>query len=353
MPAISVDTFFGCSLMIVLVLAAMTSTSHLLSPLLGEGTGTEFPRRQSLSRHFLLNDGKPPDWGTDHETPLESFGLDRTDSSDPYNLDVDKVTRLNSDNIFGINEAQIFSSIGIRDLSFRLGIKPIFEVTLNQGSANRGSTDTMYEFHVATDKQGIPIHSRLRSYVIAGEYFRSYSSVAPQGTTIINFTIPNNTEGPALMIVLAQSVSNTRIMSYNTCQFSHNGSEPRIRGTFLKLSPLDYAVDTRWVYPDVELSSAYALTYDYSSIITQTASGNQSVSYSIPHYLDPGPTVVVATGWNSTSFFAEWTSYPQIPLEAGADFSSNTRTNVFAYDYIVKIGSALYQARIWIGGPAE
>lgn len=354
MPAISVDTFFACSLMLMLVLSAMTSTSQLLSPHLGKTVDNDIlGRYESLSRHLLLNEGKPSDWGRSRVLPLESFGLDQADLSDPYNLDIDKVTRLNSGNVYRIDEAQIFSSIRIGDLSFRLEMKPIFEVTISPGSAIRGPIDTAYEFNVATDKQGVPVHSELKSYVIAGNYFKSYSRIAPQGTAIVNVTIPNNIEGPALIIVLARASPNTRIVSYNAYPFSHNGSEPNIKGTFLRLSPLDYTADVHFIYPETELSNAYALSYNYSSIMTRTPISNQSVNYSIPHYLDVGPTLVAVTGWNSTSFFTEWTAYPQIPLAAGADFNSDTRANVFTYDHIVTIDSTLYQCRIWIGGPSE
>jgi hypothetical protein len=60
---------------------------------------------------------------------------------------------------------------------------------------------------------------------------------------------------------------------------------------------------------------------------------------------------MVITGLNSTSFFAEWVAYPQIPLEIGANFAnSNSLSNVFAYTYIVTVDSALYECRVWLGG---
>jgi hypothetical protein len=60
---------------------------------------------------------------------------------------------------------------------------------------------------------------------------------------------------------------------------------------------------------------------------------------------------MVITGLNSTSFFAEWVVYPQMPLEIGADFAnSNSLSNVFAYTYVVTVNSAFYECRVRLGG---
>jgi len=102
------------------------------------------------------------------------------------------------------------------------------------------------------------------------------------------------------------------------------------------------------------LSKTYALTVNYYSNLTQTASDNHSVTYSLPHFLDPSPTLIVVTGWNSTIFFTEWTTYPQIPLQTGANFADSiTLSNVFTNTYTVTINSALYECTVWLGGPKE
>jgi len=53
-------------------------------------------------------------------------------------------------------------------------------------------------------------------------------------------------------------------------------------------------------------------------------------------------------------FFEEWSAYPQVPLQTGADFAgSPTLSNVFSFTYLVTINSALYECTVWLGGPRE
>jgi len=170
----------------------------------------------------------------------------------------------------------------------------------------------------------------------------------------VNATISNDVNGPALLVVFARSVSNAKIVSFSAYPFAHNSTDPKPEDTFLKLSPLNYKLNVSLIYPETNLSDAYALSFNYSSILTQTENSSQSATYNIPHFLDPSPTLIVVTGWNSTSFFTEWTAYPQIPLQTGTNFASSaTLSNVLAYTHLVTIDSALYKCTIWLGGPRE
>jgi hypothetical protein len=86
--------------------------------------------------------------------------------------------------------------------------------------------------------------------------------------------------------------------------------------------------------------------------LEQISGSNQSVTYNIPRLLESSPILLVATGWNSTTFFEEWTAYPQIPVQTGANFEDpNILSNVFANTYLVEINSAFYECTIWLGGP--
>ena len=68
---------------------------------------------------------------------------------------------------------------------------------------------------------------------------------------------------------------------------------------------------------------------------------------SIPHLLEASPMILVLNGNNVSTSFAEWTTYPQVPLEIGADFSDlTTRSKAVALTYIVSINSVLYESVI-------
>jgi len=102
----------------------------------------------------------------------------------------------------------------------------------------------------------------------------------------------------------------------------------------------------------MNLSNAYALTFNYDSTLTQISQSNNYVTYGIPQFLDSSPALLILTGWNSINFFAEWVAYPQIPIQIGANFAaSRTLSNVYVNTYVVMVGSTLYECTIWLGGP--
>jgi hypothetical protein len=355
MPAISVDTFFACSLMVLLVLSAMAGASKLLYPYLNSAVDPNIAERyREISKYMFLNGGKPSNWGQNGDTIPETFGLARAGSDDAYELDIDKVSRLNSENTYGLSYAQIFTAFGIPDVSFSIEIKPVFEVAINLTAAFEGSNETTYQFEILTEKQGVLVQAELKCYVVAENYLDAENAHVSDGRSYLNVTISNDVAGPAMLAVFARSASNTRIVSFATCPFAHMYAEPEAGGTFLRLSPLNHTLTASFTYSETVLSSAYALTFNYNSTLTLTAANDESATYDIPLFLDSSPTLIIVTGWNSTNFFAEWTAYPEVPLQTGANFAgSTTLSNVYAFAYIISINSALYKCTIWLGGPKE
>jgi len=341
--------------MVLLVLSAMASTSKLLYPHINNAVNDDIAERYGeISKYLLLNDGMPSDWGQNCETIPETFGLAKAGSNNAYELDIDKVSRLNSENLYAVSYAQIFTALKMLDISFKVEIKPIFEVAINLTGTFNAANETIYQFEISTEKYGVPIQAELKCYVIAENYLETNLAYVSDGIAYVNVTLSNDVKGPALFVVFAKAVCNSNIVSFGVYSFAHNSSELKPKGTFLRLSPLNYTLTASPIYPGIDLSKAFALTINYYSNLTQTASDNQSVTYSLPHFLDPSPTLIVVTGWNSTTFFTEWTTYPQIPLQTGANFADSiTLSNVFTNTYIVTINSAIYECTVWLGGPRE
>ncbi len=355
MPAISIDTFFACSLMVLLVLSAMAATTKLLYPSINEALDAETAKRyREIAEYLLLNHGEPSDWGQNWKAVPKTFGLAEADAKDPYELDIDKVSRLNGENLYALSYAQIFTSLGIPDVSLRLEIKPIFDMSINLAEVFEGPDGITYEFEVLTERSGGVLPVKLKYYVIAENFLEASDVYSSYGEISFNVTIPKNASGPALLVVFAKSSSNTKIVSFNVYAFAHNSPEPEAKGNFLKLSPLNYSLTALLNSPETTLSTAYALTFNYSARLTQTSNANQSATFTIPKLLDSSPAVLVVTGWNSTKFFTEWTAYPQIPLQVGASLAdSPSLSNVFAYTYLVTIGSSFYKCTVWLGGPRQ
>jgi hypothetical protein len=341
--------------MVLLVISAMATTSRTLYPHINNDIDAIAAERyKEISKYLLLNDGTPADWGQNGQITPETFGLAKSDSQYAYELDIDKVTRLNGENLYGVTYAQIFTALKMPDVSFEIEIKPIFEVLINLTASSEEANETVYEFNVLSRKNGVPVSAELRYYVVAENYLQTNSANASSGETSLNVAISNTVKGPALLIVFARTSHNTKIMSFGVSAFAHNSKEPKRRNTFLRLSPLNHTLNASLVISGINLSRTYALTFNYDSILTQVSNNNQSAEYSIPHFLDSSPILIIATGWNSTVFFTEWTAYPQIPLHIGANFTdSSPLSNVFAKTSTVTINYAIYECTLWIGGPRE
>lgn len=351
MPATSVDTFFACSLMVLLVLSAMAGASKILYPQINNSVDEfAYERLMEIAKYLLLNPGEPSNWGQDSQVVPEKFGLAEADA-EAYTLDVDKVSRLNSENRFSLSYAQMFTTLKISDVSFRIEIEPIFEVSTNLTATFHAENETIYQFEVSTERHGVPVETELKYYVVAENHFEANQTYASKGIASFNVTLSDDVGGPALLIVFAKAVYNSRIVSFSAYGFEHNSGEPQTTSTFLRLSPLNHTLEVLLGYQEITLGEAYALTFNYSSPLRKIANDSQSATYSIPCLQDSSPILLVVTGRNSTTFFAEWVSYPQVPLQTGANFDGlSALSNVFFYSYIVTINNALYQCKLLLGG---
>jgi hypothetical protein len=340
--------------MVLLALSAMASTSKLLSPQLNYAAdGNTAERYKAIADNLLLNTGTPTNWGKGIHTNPESFGLARTGTDSLYDLDVDKITRLNSSNLYAIGYPQIFSSINIPDVSLRIEMKPVFDVNIDLVATFSKADQTIYNFRILTNKHGTAVTSNLKTYVIGQNLTASDNISALNGETYFNATLPNTLSGSALLVVLAESAYDNKFTSFGCYPFIHNSTPPESDDSFLRLIPLNDTLVAAFTHAPVPLSSAYALTFDGDLTLTQIGSNNESATYAIPCLLGSN-LILVVTGVDSSRFFAEYISYPQIPLMFGANFdNSNTLSSVFTHTYLVTIESAIYECTIWIGGPKE
>ena len=345
MPASSVDTFFACSLMVVLIVSAMVSTTKIVQPYLTDlanMNGVE--RYRGFAEYLLLGTGSPSNWGRVEDVTPTAFGL-ASETQPPYALDIDKVSRLNGNNVYSITYQEILAALGTTDVSFNIKIRPLFEVFINLNSNQTNGANTTYNFQITTSKSGSPVLAWLQSYAIVGTYIDSVSSSTDSnGASSADVNLPNSQNGTALLLVLAKAKADSQIVSFNVYSFGHNSEAPEPNGTFLQPSPLNHVLNVSFLDPDVNVSNAYVFTYSYNFNLTQTASGNQTVEYNVPDLLEACPMMLVLNGNNGSTSFAEWTAYPQLSLEIGADFGDLiTRSKAVALTHVVSINSALYE----------
>jgi hypothetical protein len=149
--------------------------------------------------------------------------------------------------------------------------------------------------------------------------------------------------GTAILIAFAKAQSNNQIVAFDAYTFAHNSQEPLPNRTYTQSSPLNHILNLTFTYPHEEAPKAMVLTFNYNFSLTETNLNEQSIEYEIPRLLDSCPMVLVATGFNSSSSFVEWTSYPQLPLTLGANFEDDAETSAVTFSHIVTINSALYE----------
>lgn len=348
MPASSIDTFFACSLMVILIVSAMVSTAKLVQPYLSTLANTNgVDRCRGLADYILLNPGNPSDWGRIGNSAPSAFGL-ASDAVKPYALDLDKVSRLNSQNTYAITYQQILAALGTSDTSFNIQLRTIFQVFIDPVSSQNLGNETIHTFHVSTTKSGFPISTWLNCYVILASYVDNViSSTDSDGVGTINVTLPNSLSGTTLLTVLARAQAYPQMMAFNAYSFGHNSETLSPNGTFLRLSPLNHVLNVSFQEPALEIADAYVFTYGYSFSLSPTALGNQSIEYSVPLLSEASPMILVVNGYNGSASFAEWTVYPQLPLEIGANLDDlNTRLEAEALTYIVSVNHVLYEAVI-------
>lgn len=345
MPASSIDTFFACTIMITLVLAAMVNTSNMLRPSMDNAlhqNDTELLRQ--LAEHLLLSKGTPDNWGSLKDTVPTNLGFADLTAFSPYGLDIDKVTRLNNINSYSLSYAQLWQAVGVNDASFSIEIKTLFNVSITLLSTTAGANETTYQFNVYAHKSGTPVPANLQCYVIATDYIDSVTAqTSADGHASISEDIPNSMSGTAILAIFAKALSNNQIVAFNAYTFAHNSSEPLPNRTFTRLSPLNHILNLTFTYPNAEVRKALVLTFNYNFSLIEKSLNEQSVEYEIPRLLDTSPMMLIVTGFNGSSSFAEWTSYPQLPLTFGTSFEDDARTSTVSFSHIVTINSALYE----------
>jgi len=333
LPTISIDTFFGCALM---VSVALLATAFFVGTMQTRLNGLEDLNKESflraLAEHLVTSYGVPIDWGSNGDTIPASFGLSDSGSSNPYELDVDKVGRLNSLNSFSVSYVEVSEAARLNKIALGISISPMLSIIVEPSRNETSGDATTYTFRLYVSGRSGPASAKLHSYVVAKDFLTSVDNVtSDSGIGYVSVQIPNASSGPALMVVFARSQFDDRLTSYEVYSFAHLSSEPLSNNSYFDLSPLNYSLTVNPKNPETIVENSYAFSYGYQSNLT-LASEN---TYSIPASLDKSPTVLVLRGVNGSSHFAEWVSYPQIPLQFGADFSGSEE-NVFTYPVMIK-----------------
>jgi hypothetical protein len=342
-PAISIDTFFACSL---LVSVALLATASLVGTMQDRITAMQDLNKadylRNIAEHLVTSYGTPVDWGASGAVP-SSFGLADNESPYLYALDIDKISRLNSQNSYSLSYAQASVAGRLNNIALGISVSQMLSITVTLSGNSTIGDETAYTFQVSVSQASGPISAALQCYVVTKDSVSTISNTTSSaGVGYVTVQLPNASNGPALLVVFARAAFDERVTAYEAYSFAHLAQEPSPNHTFLGLSPLNYTLSVEENYPDVTIEHGYAFSYRYQSNLTAAS----AATYAIPEFMDKSPTILVVSGLNDTTPFVEWTAYPNIPLDFGSDFE-NSEQNVFVYTVIIK--GALYKLTLSFG----
>jgi hypothetical protein len=342
LPSISIDSFFACSLIVSVALIAVAFAAGSLHTQIGSVEDVnKMGYLQGIADHIVSNCGAPADWGSSSTIP-SSFGL-ADDSQTPFSLDVDKVTRLNSDNTFALGYFEMLQAARLDNIALSVSVTQMLSVDVDLYSNVSLGDVTSYTFRMQVSQDSGPLSASLRGYVVAGDFESNVSGFTDEsGISFVSVEVPNVASGPGLLVAFARATFDDKITAFGICQFEHASGEFAPNHTFLDLSPLNNGLTVESKSENASASCVYAFSFGYSWNITSSFSG----TYAIPESADAGPLVLVAQGTDSMDGFVEWNAYPSVPFVAGADLS-RSEANVFTYT--VAIRSGLYRLTLRFG----
>jgi len=346
MPATSIDTFFACTLIVIVVVMSMAATTRIVVPYIsGLQDLNEEEYLQKIVEHTIVSSGSPAGWGQNQSVTPEAFGL-AEDGSFSYELDLDKVSRLNSQSTYALSYLEMLEALRLENVALRFTFSQIMDVSITLNSNVTEGDSTTYSFNISVSRDQAPVATSLQCYVVANNFLNdTTSSTSSSGEGVAEMEIPNDSNGTALLIVFARAPYDTRVTAQGVYAFGHLSSEPSPNTTFVSLSPLNSTLQVDPNVSEVSLETAYAFSYGYESALTSTS----NETYTIPNFLGSSPKVLVVTGWNGSTFFTEWTTYPQVPLEMGANFED---AECFSFNYVVTIDRVFYRLNVQCGGPS-
>jgi hypothetical protein len=346
MPATSVDTFFACTLIVMVVVVSMAATTKIVMPYIsGLQDLNEEEYCRKIVEHTIVSSGSPAGWGQNWSITPEAFGLAEGNSF-TYELDSDKVSRLNSQNTYALSYLEMLEALRIEKVALKFSFSQIMDVSVTLNSNVTVGDSTTYLFNISVSRDQAPVATSLQCYVVANNFLNNASSsTSSTGQGAIEVEIPNDSNGTALLIVFARASYDSRVTAQEVYAFGHLSSEPSPNNTFLNMSPLNNTLQVDPNVSEVSLENAYEFSYGYEYALTLTS----NETYAIPNFLDSSPKVLAITGWNGSSFFTEWTTYPQVPLEMGANFED---AECFSFNYVVTIDEVFYRLNVQCGGPS-
>jgi hypothetical protein len=339
LPASSFDTFFACT---IIVAAALIGMAFLGSTMQTRIASTQDINKDSylkaVADHIILNPGSPSEWGSCSASPFD-FGLASSLSHNAFELDADKICRLNNLNNYSLSYLDVSKSAKV-NIALGIEVSQFLTIKIIQSSNSTVGSNTSFTFQISANIDSKPTSASLHCYFAANKYLTEVNaSISDFGVGQVTVQIPTSETENALLVAFARASIDDRITSYAIYNFAHSTQESIPSDTNLVLSPLNNILNFN--VTNLRVLNGYIFSYSYKQPLL-SLEGSQ---VAIPKLLDKSPLVIIV-GINGTDHIQEWTAYPQIPLKIGANFEGSEQ-NIFSY--IVTIKGVLYRLVLSLG----
>jgi hypothetical protein len=340
LPASSFDTFFACTIIVAVALIGMAFLSSTMQIRIASTQDiNKNSYLKAIADQIVTNTGSPVNWGISKALPVD-FGLASSFSHSAYELDLDKICRLNNLNNYSLSYLDLSKSAKL-DMALGMKVSQLINVKIMQSSNFTVGSNTSFTFQISADIDSKATSASLRCYFIADTYLTEVNASIPDiGIGQVTVQIPTSETDNALLIAFARASIDDRITSYAIYNFAHSTQESIPSSTNLALSPLDYILNLNDT--SLRVLNGYVFSYSFQQHLL-SLEGSQ---VAIPKLLDKSPLILIIEGSNGTNLFKEWTAYPQIPLKIGANFDDSEQ-NIFSY--IVTVNGVFYRLDLSLG----
>ena len=147
MPSTSIDTFFACT---IIVAVALIATAFLCSTMQTSINSTQDINKdsylQAIADHIITNPGAPVNWGTSSSVP-DDFGLAAGSSTIPYELDIDKITRLNNLNNYSLSYFDMENAAKLNNIALGITVSQVMSINIEQTSNSTNRQQCIFYLH--------------------------------------------------------------------------------------------------------------------------------------------------------------------------------------------------------------
>jgi hypothetical protein len=298
---------------------------------------------KAIADHIITNPGAPINWGFSSSVPAD-FGLAASPSTIPYELDIDKISRLNDLNNYSLSYFAMANAAKLNNIALGITVSQVMSINIEQlSNSTIVGSEVSFTFAISASIDSKPTSASLHCYVVANNYLSDITnSTSNVGVGYVTVQIPSAATGNAMLIVFARASFDDRITSYAIYNFLNSTQESAPSNDILALSPLNYTLSFTTNSSSLTIQKGYVFSYSYQQNLT-SIQGNRCL---IPEIIDKSPFIMVICGLNNGTYFQEWTAYPQIPLSAGSNFEGSEQ-NIFSY--VVTINDVLYRLDVSLG----